>query len=68
MNIAEIKNMSIAERIQAMEILWDSFLYEDVAITSPAWHQDVLVERQRKINDHTAKFLTLEELKAIHNQ
>jgi hypothetical protein len=47
MNITDLKKMSIGERLQAMEALWDSFLYEDVEIESPKWHEKILEERKK---------------------
>ena len=35
MNIDELKKLSSAERIQAMEALWDSMLYEGGEINTP---------------------------------
>jgi putative addiction module component (TIGR02574 family) len=63
MNTMEIKKMSMIERLQAMEALWDSLLDEESEIESPEWHQDVLRERKRKIENGKAEFISLEELK-----
>ena len=35
MNLDEIKKMRTAERLQAMEALWDSMLYESDEIDTP---------------------------------
>ncbi len=66
MNTIEIRKMSTIERLQAMEALWDSLLYEDEEseIESPEWHRDILEERKRKIENGKAEFISLEELKA----
>ena len=64
MNIIEIKKMSMIERLQAMEALWDSLMDEDSEIESPHWHRDILEERKRKIENGKAEFVSLEELKA----
>lgn len=60
----EIKQMSTIERLQTMELLWDSLLDEESEIESPEWHRDVLEERKRKIENGKAEFISLEELKA----
>ena len=65
MNTAEIKKMSVIDRLQAMEALWDSLLAEKADI-SPDWHQNILKERKRKIESNEAEFLSIEELKARH--
>jgi hypothetical protein len=63
MKIAELKKMSTSERLQAMEVLWDSFQYEGDEIETPAWHEKILQERKAKIAGGEAKFITLAELK-----
>ena len=64
MNIDELKKMRPAERLQAMEALWDSMLYESDEIDTPKWHEDILEERKRIIANGSAKFISLAELKA----
>ena len=64
MNTVDIKKMSTIERLQIMEALWDSLLYEDTEIESPEWHRDILDERKGEIESGNTKFISLEELKA----
>lgn len=64
MKASEIHNMSIAERLQTMEAIWDSLLHEDTEVESPGWHNDVLKERRKAIDDGSAKLISLDELKA----
>ena len=64
MNIADIKKMSTVERLQTMEALWDSLLYENEKIESPEWHEKILKERKTKIKSGKAKFISLSKLKA----
>ncbi|MDY6970684.1 MAG: addiction module protein [Spirochaetota bacterium] len=64
MNTIEIKKMSMVERLQAMEALWDSLMYEESEIESPEWHRDILEERKRKIENGKAEFISLEKLKS----
>ncbi|MBI5558780.1 MAG: addiction module protein [Deltaproteobacteria bacterium] len=68
MNISELKKMSTIERLQAMEALWDSFLYEIDEIETPEWHEKVLRARKEKIANGTAKFISLSELKKSRQQ
>ena len=68
MNIDEFKKMSTVERLQAMEALWDSMLYENQIIDMPEWHEDILKERKKKITAGTAKFISLADLKAQSGQ
>lgn len=64
MNPTEIKKMSIIERFQIMEALWDSLLDEESEMESPEWHLDILEDRTRKIANGNAEFISIEELKA----
>ncbi|VAW50006.1 hypothetical protein MNBD_GAMMA04-1317 [hydrothermal vent metagenome] len=66
MTIAEISKMSVLERLQTMEVLWDSLTREPAGIKSPKWHEEILSDRQEKIENGNAKFISLEELKSKH--
>jgi len=68
MQVLEAKKMSRIERLQAMEELWDSILYEDGQIESPEWHNQILEERKSIISSGKAKFISLSELKASRKQ
>jgi len=68
MTTIEVKKMSILERLQAMEVLWDSLIDEECKIESPEWHQDILKVREKKIKDGYAEFISLEELRAKRNE
>jgi hypothetical protein len=67
MNISEIKKMSKVERLQVMEVLWDSLLNEEDLVT-PEWHEEILSDRRKKITNNEAKFISLAELKASRKQ
>ena len=56
--------MSRAERLAAMEALWDSLVEEECEIESPMWHGDILAERKRQIESGKAEFISLEKLRA----
>jgi len=61
---AQIERMSVAERLQAMEQLWDALRRDDDEIASPEWHQDILEARKARAQRGEAKFLTLDQLRA----
>ena len=63
MNMADVKKMTKVERLQAMEALWDSLLYEDGEVDPPKWHEEILKERKNKITSGEARFVSLAELK-----
>lgn len=41
-----LEKMSVEEKLQAMELLWDDLCNKAGGMSSPAWHEDVLAERQ----------------------
>ena len=56
--------MSVTERLQAMDQLWDSLDRYDDEIPSSNWHQDVLAERKERVQRGEAKFLTVVQLRS----
>lgn len=40
-----LEKMSVEEKLQAMESLWDDLCSKAGIISSPAWHENVLAER-----------------------
>jgi hypothetical protein len=63
MNATEIRKMSVDERLQAMEILWDSLLDDEIEISSPDWHREILRERLRAIEEGQAELVSISDLK-----
>ena len=64
MSIDEIKKLDVKERIILMNDIWASLEGEDTRVESPSWHEDILKDRIKKINNGDAKYITLDELKA----
>ena len=62
--LSQIERMSVTERLQAMDQLWDSLIRNSGEIPSPDWHQEVLVERKARAQRGEAKFLTLDQLRS----
>jgi putative addiction module component (TIGR02574 family) len=60
---AEIERMTLAERLQAMELLWRSLSTRPGKMESPAWHKKVLAKRLAKLESGKAEFLTITQLK-----
>ncbi len=60
---AEIEQMSLAERMKAMELLWRSISSKPGSVVSPAWHGELLKKRRVKIESGKAEFLTVAQLK-----
>jgi len=61
MNTIAIKNMSTIKRIQAMEAIWDSLIYDQSDIKSPEWHIEVLMEREGKIKDNQVEVVSIKD-------
>ena len=68
MTIAEISKMSIQERLQTMEALWDSLTHESAEIKSPKWHEEILHERKKNIENGHASFISIDELKSKNSK
>ena len=64
MSITEIKKLSIGERLEVMEQIWESLRGEEQELSSPSWHGPILEERKRKMESGEAAFMTLDQLKA----
>lgn len=59
----EIERMSLAERLQAMELLWHSISRNPDSVPSPQWHGEVLQQRLAKVEAGAGEFLTVAQLK-----
>ena len=55
--------MTTIERLEAMELLWDSLCHEEAEVQSPTWHEPILKKRKERIESGEAKFYTLDQLK-----
>jgi hypothetical protein len=59
----ELEKLSVKDRMILLEKIWSSLKQESDNLESPAWHEDVLAERRRKIESGEAEYVTLEELR-----
>jgi hypothetical protein len=44
-----LEEMSVPEKLQMMESLWDELCHKADNIQSPTWHQNVLTEREESL-------------------
>jgi Putative addiction module component len=58
-----LNEMSLEEKLQAMEALWDDLSREPDRIESPSWHEHVLKETQRRVESGQATFSDWEKAK-----
>lgn len=59
-----LNDMTVSEKLQLMETLWEDLSRNADALESPEWHRDVLEERERRIASGEARFSDWEEAKA----
>jgi hypothetical protein len=52
------------EKLMLMEALWEDLSRDEESLESPAWHAEVLAEREKSIEDGSAEFLTVNEARA----
>ncbi len=54
MNMVELSNLPLADKLQAMEVLWESLCRDTRYDPSPAWHAEVLAQRALEIQEGTS--------------
>jgi hypothetical protein len=59
-----LNEMSLPEKLRMMEALWEDLSRNSDALDSPAWHDPVLQERERRIAAGEAHFSDWEIAKA----
>lgn len=55
MQSVDLTHLNLAERLAAMEALWDSLSHDPGHNPSPAWHAQVLAERREELIQGHAK-------------
>lgn len=64
-----LKDMSLQEKLAAMESLWEDLARTPEAIESSAWHKDLLDERRQRLVEGQSRCVDWEIAKAdIRNQ
>jgi len=58
-----LKEMTLGEKFQTIELVWDDICRNSPDFKSPAWHKDVLEERDRKIASGEDKLIDWEDAK-----
>ena len=59
-----LKEMTLREKLAAMESLWADLGHTPETIESPAWHRDILDERHRRLAEEQSRFIDWETAKA----
>ena len=52
-----LETMTLADKLEAMELLWADISRRPTDLPSPGWHKDVLDERRRGVAAGKLKFL-----------
>jgi len=55
-----LKDMTLQEKLAAMELLWEDLVRSPESVESPAWHKDVLDERRERFAEGKAHFVDWE--------
>jgi hypothetical protein len=58
-----LKEMTLTEKLAAMESLWDDLTRCPQSVESPTWHKDLLDERRQRVAEGEAKFTDWETAK-----
>ena len=58
-----LDQMSTAEKLRAMEALWDDLCRREQTVPVPQWHKDILDERERLVVEGKARFTDWEAAK-----
>ena len=61
--IERVASMSQEEKLRAMDVLWSSIVSSSDAYEPPAWHEAVLHERRRRVEEGEETFIPWEEAK-----
>lgn len=59
-----LKDMTLQEKLAAMELLWEDLTRSPDSFQSPEWHSDVLEARRHKIAEGKARFTDWETAKS----
>ena len=52
-----LDKMTLADKLEAMELLWADISKRSSEVPSPDWHKDILDERRRLVAEGKLKFL-----------
>ncbi|MEI6082935.1 MAG: addiction module protein [Verrucomicrobiota bacterium] len=63
MTTLALKEMTLAEKLAAMEALWEDLSRTPEAVESPAWHKEVLEQRQNRVAEGKAGYTSWESAK-----
>ena len=61
--VLQIEQMTLDEKLQTIEAIWDNLRRRAEELPVPQWHKDILDERRRVIEQGRAQFIDWETAK-----
>jgi putative addiction module component (TIGR02574 family) len=61
--VINVEQMTLEEKLRAMETLWENLSRREEDVPVPQWHKDLLDERERAIKEGKAQFIDWETAK-----
>ena len=58
-----LSEMTLAQRLDLIEVLWDDITRDERSLESPGWHADILRDRQKALDAGKAKVRDWQEAK-----
>ncbi|PXF56294.1 MAG: hypothetical protein C4B58_13955 [Deltaproteobacteria bacterium] len=58
-----LEEMTTEDKLKAMEILWDDICRNLPDFLLPAWHENILKEREQKLREGKDKFVDWDQAK-----
>lgn len=58
-----LEKMTVKEKLQVMEAIWDDLCQKEDQVPSPDWHGSVLAEREKRLASGETRFSDWEEAK-----
>ncbi|MGC4015507.1 MAG: addiction module protein [Luteolibacter sp.] len=60
---ADVKALTIADKLRLMDMLWDDLRHVEDQVEVPAWHKTLLDERLKRAEDRETEMLDWETVK-----
>jgi len=59
----QLDRMTLEEKLRTMEALWDDLCRHEDQIQSPPWHEEILREREKRVQSGQETFIDWEAAK-----
>ena len=58
-----LDQMTTAEKLRALEQIWEDLCRTPDEVPSPSWHADVLQDREKRVQEDSSRFVDWAEAK-----